>query len=1233
MSCKIYLPSTLSEKDSPYVIAHEQAHIHRRDYLSKPLAFILLTVYWFNPLVWVAYLLFARDIELACDERVLQQHRDYKKSYSMALINCSVSAAHSHHAPLAFGETAVKARVKNILRYHPPKRFTILLCAVLVLTVTIAACAAPNPVQIQPSVPAAEEPEPEEVLDPFDWNSDTVRQTIIGRMKAEANAEGIISLKVWCAGDDKNLEEQLIKQFQERFADSGLTFNIRVQVKGAADTPDALLLANGKEADVFCIPGDQLPYLVSHEILAPVDSFYSDNVKAENLDTFVTAAKVNRQLYAYPRSQGNGCCLFYDKRVHDENDIQSMESLIQKAARQSKNVYFPLDNLWYSFSFFLTAGCDIHWNSDQQVQTMAIHTQKGLWALQSIRELCRYHHKGLITTSEELSGGIVSGFESGTLSAAVYGSFACASLRKSIGEENLGVAKLPTVVMHGEEKPLCSIDSHTMMGVHVHTQAPFAAQTLAYFLSREEAQQQRYTSTNTQIPTNQHLCDTEPCRSDPLLQAIQDQHPYTYPQSATVGAIAWSIGIQDLLKTAIVSDGEPDDTALQTALDEWALSMETQHGQGTASYVITDDRSDTSSETSAPPLSPIDFESEEIRQTIIERMKTEADEQGTITLSMWCDGEGKNTEEQLVNQFREYFADSGLTFNISVSVKGPSKVPSALHQENGSNADVFFFHGEWLPDLVTHGLIAKVDTFYQDNVQSETQPEPLLDAKVNKVLYAYPQSQGGYYLFYNKQVFDENDIQNMDTLIEKAASLHQAVYFPLENLWYSISFFITAGCDIHWDNDRQVQTMALQTQEGFWALQSIRDLCQYQSLGGSAGSADSPVTSFEKGAFSAMIYSASAYKSLRNAFQDTTEDLGIAKLPTVVIHGEEKQLCSLDQTVMMGVHAHCQAPFTAQTLAYFLSREDAQRQRYTNICTIPTNHALCNTEPCRSDPLLKAIQQQRPYTYPQGTTLGIKAFSLDIQDVIDKQWQTNGTMTDQEVLDALKKCCAEHQNDPSLLLGDTLPETVPSVIEQYHVPGEPFENIEYDTIVQLADMEYQILYGHLSDTELETTYQTMYRLIDANPLWTYSQKESCRNLIQTQQVSGTDTVTNQKTEEQKRTKAFYSIIPHNSIRWISDTYIEKTFLSPPEEYGTLEDLAPYLFDDTQPQVLHWEVLGEPFHTFYHHNSGFGDTTSFHYFLKGKNEWISTDLGPTYCKYDKASGKVYTQILLPDIPAS
>ena len=146
---KIYLPSNMDATSMEPVIAHEKAHLTRRDHWWKPLGFLILTVHWFNPLCWIAYVLLCRDIELSCDEKVIRQmDLDGKKRYSTALLECNAQRRLVTICPLAFGEVGVKERVKNVLNYKKPAFWVIVVAVIACGVVTVIF--ATNPVKKQP---------------------------------------------------------------------------------------------------------------------------------------------------------------------------------------------------------------------------------------------------------------------------------------------------------------------------------------------------------------------------------------------------------------------------------------------------------------------------------------------------------------------------------------------------------------------------------------------------------------------------------------------------------------------------------------------------------------------------------------------------------------------------------------------------------------------------------------------------------------------------------------------------------------------------------------------------------------------------------------------------------------------------------------------------------------------------------------------------------------------------
>ena len=143
---RIYLPFSMNEQDMEHVVAHEQAHIRRRDHWWKPLGFLLLTIHWFNPLMWLAYVLLCRDIELACDEKVIKElGNEQRADYTQALVACSVNRRRIAACPLAFGEVGVKERVKSVMNYKKPA-FWVIIIAVIVC-VDVAVCFLTNPKQ------------------------------------------------------------------------------------------------------------------------------------------------------------------------------------------------------------------------------------------------------------------------------------------------------------------------------------------------------------------------------------------------------------------------------------------------------------------------------------------------------------------------------------------------------------------------------------------------------------------------------------------------------------------------------------------------------------------------------------------------------------------------------------------------------------------------------------------------------------------------------------------------------------------------------------------------------------------------------------------------------------------------------------------------------------------------------------------------------------------------------
>ncbi len=151
---KIYIPAGVSDNTRQQILAHERTHLDKGDHWIKLIGFLALVLHWFNPLVWVSYILLCKDIEMACDQRVVQfMDLPERKAYSAALLDCSTHKVHYAACPVAFGEVSVKYRIKSVLSYKKPA-FWISLLGVLAIAL-VAVCLGTNPVEKQKDPEAA----------------------------------------------------------------------------------------------------------------------------------------------------------------------------------------------------------------------------------------------------------------------------------------------------------------------------------------------------------------------------------------------------------------------------------------------------------------------------------------------------------------------------------------------------------------------------------------------------------------------------------------------------------------------------------------------------------------------------------------------------------------------------------------------------------------------------------------------------------------------------------------------------------------------------------------------------------------------------------------------------------------------------------------------------------------------------------------------------------------------
>ena len=227
---RIYLPYRMDSRDRQHVIAHEQAHLRRGDHLWKPLGFLLLTIHWFNPVMWLSYVLLCRDIELACDETVIRELGcEQRADYMQALVSCSVNRRRIAACPLAFGEIGVKERVKSVMNYKKPTFWIILLA--IIACVVLAVCFLTDPVASkteQPSDPAVSNTEA--TPDPADTAPEEPAQPTEQDDNLSAEQEAMKDeLSAAEEADNSVLDELIGKAVLDHYADTVQPGQIHVE--------------------------------------------------------------------------------------------------------------------------------------------------------------------------------------------------------------------------------------------------------------------------------------------------------------------------------------------------------------------------------------------------------------------------------------------------------------------------------------------------------------------------------------------------------------------------------------------------------------------------------------------------------------------------------------------------------------------------------------------------------------------------------------------------------------------------------------------------------------------------------------------------------------------------------------------------------------------------------------------------------------------------------------------
>ena len=381
---------------------------------------------------------------------------------------------------------------------------------------------------------------------------------------------GTYDIKVWVANEIADLTQKQIDDFNASNTD-GIKFNATVQAVGENDIATQLITDVEAAGDIFIFAQDQFARLIQAGALAKLGQAAAQTVKDNNTPESVAAVTLNNEIYGYPVTADNGYFMYYDKSVIPDEDVDSLEKLIEDCENAGKNFSMELQtSAWYMAGFFFGAGCVSEWTIDDDGMATALNdtfnSANGLIAAKGMKKL--------LDSPIHVSSSAAADFASGS-AVVVCGTWAYNDVQAILGD-NLGATDLPSFNVDGKDYHIGSFNGFKLMGVKPQTDAKkqAALHKLAQFLTDEARQLERFNE-RAWGPSNT-VAQKDPAVANNAGQiAINAQAPYATPQGQISGAW-WNIAkvIAEEVKAAT------SDADLQAALDNYKAKCDALIGVG-----------------------------------------------------------------------------------------------------------------------------------------------------------------------------------------------------------------------------------------------------------------------------------------------------------------------------------------------------------------------------------------------------------------------------------------------------------------------------------------------------------------------------------------------------------------------------------------------------------------------------------------------------------------------------
>lgn len=374
---------------------------------------------------------------------------------------------------------------------------------------------------------------------------------VLDQAAAAAFAQDV-TLTMWGAEEDQDLLREISDKFIEKYGNYGGKITINLGSQSESTAKDTVLTDPTAAADVYAFADDQLNELVKAGALQEVQ-LNADDIKSRNTPASVDAATVDGKIYAYPLTADNGYFMFYDKSFFTEDDVKSLDTMMEKAADAGKKVSMDVANGWYLYSFYAGAGLNLSLADDGVNTVCNWNEAPGADVTQAVIDICK--NPGFIALKDEEFTGKL---KDGTLVAGVNGTWRANDAAEVWGD-NYAACKLPTYTLNGEQVQMASFSGYKLIGVNPHSANVGAAMLLADFVTNEENEGLRFKE-RAQGPSN---INALAAASSPALTAVVAQSEYANLQR--VGGNFWASA--ETLGSICVN-GNPDGKDTQTLVDD-----------------------------------------------------------------------------------------------------------------------------------------------------------------------------------------------------------------------------------------------------------------------------------------------------------------------------------------------------------------------------------------------------------------------------------------------------------------------------------------------------------------------------------------------------------------------------------------------------------------------------------------------------------------------------------------